>query len=225
MPTKKLTGDLAQTSVGGLTTVFTANTTTASAILASPSSVAGLVAGSPITGTGIPALDTILSIVGSVVTLSAAATATATGVTLTAKTVEQQVIGLKNWSIAFKLKTADATTTDDSAWESSLPSSKSWTAKADYVYLMGDPSQIAQIRAALTQTPSVPLPWNFFADPATGDDSFQGLAYIDGIDWDAGVGKIVGQNVTLKGTGPLTILAQTAPVPNTATLLDLQAED
>jgi hypothetical protein len=225
MPTKKLTGDLAQTSVGGTILSFTANTTTASAVLASPSSVVGLAAAQLITGAGIPALDTILSVVGGVVTLVSAATATAAGVVLTVATTEQQVIGLMDWSIAYKLKTADATTTDDAEWESSLPSSASWSVKAKYVYLMGDPSQIAQIRSSLAATTRVPMRWNFFASPDTGDDSFSGMAYIDGIDWTAGVGKIVGQDVSLKGTGPLSIIAQTAPVPNTATLLDLQAED
>jgi hypothetical protein len=32
-------------------------------------------------------------------------------------------------------------------------------------------------------------------------------------------------DVTLKGTGPLTIVAQTTPVPNAATIENLQAED
>jgi hypothetical protein len=225
MPTKKLTGDLAQTSVGGTITSITANTTSASAVLASVSSLVGLVAGQFITGAGIPALTTILSIIAGVVTLSAAASATAAGVALTVGTVEVQVIGLMDWTLDFKLKTADATTTDDAEWESSLPSSGSWSAKAKYVYLMGDPSQMAQIRATLAATVRVPVRWNFFANPLTGDDSFTGMAYIDSISWTAGVGKIVGQDVSLKGTGPLAIVAQLAPVPNTATLTDLQAED
>jgi hypothetical protein len=225
MATKKLTGDLAQTSVGGTVLSITGSTTSGSAIIGSPSTLIGLAAGQAFTGAGIPALTTILSIVGSVLTLSANATATASGVTFTVSVAEQQVIGLMDWSLAFKLKTADATTTDDAEWESSLPSSGSWSAKAKYVYLMGDPSQIAQIRATLAATTRIPVKWNFFANPNTGDDSFTGMAYIDGIDWTAGVGKIVGQDVSLKGTGPLSIVAQTAPVPNTATITDLQAED
>jgi hypothetical protein len=223
--TKKLTGDLAQTSVGGTILTFTANTTSGTAALSSPSSVVGLAAAQLITGAGIPALDTIASVIGGVVTLAVAPTATAVGVTLTVATTEQQVIGLMDWSLNFKLKTADATTTDDAEWESSLPSSGSWSAKAKYVYLMGDPSQMAQIRATLAATTRVPVRWNFFANPNTGDDSFTGMAYIDGIDWTAGVGKIVAQDVSLKGTGPLSIVAQTAPVANPATLLNLQGED
>jgi hypothetical protein len=225
MPTKKLTGDLAQTSVGGAITSITASTTTGSAILGSPSSIVGLAAGQLITAAGIPALATILSIIAGVVTLSAAATATAAGVTMTVTSTEVQVIGLMDWNISFKLKTADATTTDDAEWESSLPSSGSWSVKAKYVYLMGDPSQIAQIRATLAATTRVPQRWNFFAAPNTGDDSFTGMAYIDGIDWTAGVGKIVGQDVSLKGTGPLAVVAQIAPIPNAATITNLQAED
>jgi hypothetical protein len=225
MPTKKLTGDLAQTSVGGAVLNFTGNTTSASLVITSPSSTLGLSATPQlITGAGIPALATV-SLIAGVVTLSAAATVTAAGVALTVSTAEVQVIGLMDWNISFKLKTADATTTDDAEWESSLPSSGSWSVKAKYVYLMGDPSQIAQIRATLASTTRVPQRWNFFAAPNTGDDSFTGMAYIDGIDWTAGVGKIVGQDVSLKGTGPLAVVAQLAPVPNAATITNLQAED
>jgi len=225
MPTKKLTGDLAQTSVGGTILTMTGSTTSGSAIIGSPSTLVGLAAGQAFAGTGIPALTTILSIVAGVLTLSANATATASGITFTVSTTEQQVIGLMDWSISFKLKTADATTTDDAEWESSLPSSGSWSVKAKYVYLMGDPSQIAQIRATLAASTRIPARWNFFASPNTGDDSFSGMAYIDGIDWTAGVGKIVGQDVSLKGTGPLAIIAQTAPVAQPATITAFQAED
>jgi hypothetical protein len=223
MPTKKLTGDLAQTSVGSSPIVITAGTTSGSMALTSPSSTAGIVTGMPVTGAGIPANTTMVNTSGTL-SLSQNATATASGVSLSING-EVQVIGLMEWGIDFKLKTADATTTDDSAWESSLPSSASWTATAKYVYLMGDPSQMANIRGTLAATLRTPQKWNFFANPNTGDDAFTGMAYIDGIKWTAGVGKIVGQDVTLKGTGPLAIVAQVAPVPNAATITDLQAED
>jgi hypothetical protein len=225
MPTKKLTGDLAQTSVGTTPTTITASTTSGSAVLGSPSSTTGLVAGAPLSGAGVPANTTVLSNSGGVVTMSANATATASGVTITVGSGEVQVIGLMEWTIDFKLKTADATTTDDAAWESSLPSSASWTATAKYVYLMGDTSQSTYVRGTIGLAQRTPAKWNFFADPASGDDAHTGLAYIDGIKFAAGVGKIVGMDVTLKGTGPLTIVAQTTPVPNAATIENLQAED
>jgi hypothetical protein len=225
MPTKKLTGDLAQTSVGGTVASITASTTSGSAVLGSPSSIVGLAAGQSIAGAGIPALATILSVIAGVVTLSAAATATASGVALTVTIAETQVIGLMDWTVDYKLKTADATTTDDAAWESSLPSSGSWTAKAKYVYLMGDPSQSTNVRGTIALAQRAPVKWNFFPDPVSGDDAYTGLAYIDGISFSAGVGKIVGMDVSLKGTGPLTVVAQLAPVANPATFLNLQAED
>lgn len=222
MPTKKLTGDLAQTSVGAPVTITgTTNSTTS---VTAVSSTAGLAVGQAISGAGIPVGATIAALGSGTLTLSAAATASASGVSLTVA-AEVQVIGLSEWTIDFKLKTADGTTTDDSAWESSLPSTKSWTAKAKYIYLEGDPSQISQIRATLAQTPSVPMKWNFFPDPVNGDDGFSGMAYIDGITWTAGMGKIVGQDVSLKGTGPLATVTQNAPIANPATITDLQAED
>jgi hypothetical protein len=223
MPTKKLTGDLAQTSVGAPPISITGTTALSTAISA-VSSIVGLANGLPISGAGIPPGDTIAAFAAGSITLASAATIAATLVALTVGG-QTQVIGLQEWSIDFKLKTADATTTDDSAWESSLPSSASWTATAKYVYLMGDPSQIAQIRATLAANPRTPVLWNFFADDVSGDDSFQGMAYIDGIKWAAGVGKIVGQDVSLKGTGPLSIIAQIAPVANPATITGEQAEN
>lgn len=225
MAIKKLTGDLAQTSVGQAPTTITASTTSASAVLGSPSSTTLLVAGAPISGAGIPANTTVLSNSGGVVTMSANATATASGVTITIGLGETQVIGLQDWEISYKLKTADATTTDDSGWESSLPSTASWTGTAKFVYLMGDPSQNVNIRGELAVTIRTPKKWNFFPDPSSGDDAYTGMAYIDGIKWTAGVGKIVGQDVTFKGTGPLTIVTQLAPVVVTNTITGVQAED
>lgn len=225
MATKKLTGDLAQTSVGQAPTTITASTTSGSAVLGSPSSTTLLVAGAPVAGAGIPANTTVLSNTSGVVTMSANATATASGITITIGTGEVQVIGLMDWTVDYKLKTADSTTTDDAAWESSLPSSGSWTAKAKYVYLMGDASQGTNVRGTIALAQRAPVKWNFFPDPASGDDAYTGMAYIDGISFSAGVGKIVGMDVSLKGTGPLTVVTQIAPVVVTNTITGLQAED
>lgn len=222
----KKTGDLAQTSVGPSTPiVITGNTTSGSASVSSLSSTAGLTAGMGITGAGIPTNTTILSINtgASTLVLSANATATASAVSLTVAG-ETQIVGLMEWSIDFKRKTADATTTDDSAWESSLGSSRSWTAKAKYCYLFGDTSQESYVQSAITAAQS-PQKWNFFGSPTIGEDSYSGMAYIDGIVITAGVGKIIGTDVSLKGTGPLNILAQSAPVATGLTLTGEQAED
>src|SRR5690348_12658146 len=61
----------------------TGNTTNASASVTSVSSLTGLAVGQSITGTGIPASTTIVSLSGTTLTLSANATATNTGTTLT----------------------------------------------------------------------------------------------------------------------------------------------
>jgi len=66
------------------TYVFTGNTTSGSANVASVSSTAGLVAGQTVSGSGIPDATTILSVGTGTITLSANATATASGVTITA---------------------------------------------------------------------------------------------------------------------------------------------
>lgn len=66
---------------------FTGNTTSASATVASVSSLTGLEVGMTVTGAGIPAATTIITITnsgGDSITLSGNATATATGVALTA---------------------------------------------------------------------------------------------------------------------------------------------
>jgi len=215
----KLTGDLAQASVGS-SIAFTGSTTTGSAVITSPSSMTGLAVGQPVSGTGIPANATLSLL--SPLTISANATATGSGVALIAD-AEVQVLGLSEWTIDWKRKTVDTTTTDSATYESALPSTASWTVKSKHMFIDGDSSQATNILAAL-QTPTGALMWNFFPTIATGRAGFQGQAFIDGITLAAGVGKVVGLDVSLKGTGPLTQLAQTAPVISTTTT-GLQAEE
>ena len=219
MAIKKLTGDLAQTSIGANVS-FTATTTSGSTALTAVSSVVGLATGQTVTGAGIP-VGTTITVSGSTVTLSVVATASGTGTVIAA--AEQQVIGLKNWAIDVSLKTPDATTTDDSAWESFLPSSKTWSAKADYVFYDGDASQGTAILATIN-APGVVTRWNFFPDPLNADVFFYGNAFIEKINFDAGTGKVIGLNVQLKGTGPLVQSTQTAPVANALTTTGTQAE-
>jgi hypothetical protein len=221
MPFKKLTGDLAETSVGSNIN-FTATTTVGSAVLSAVSSVVGLQIGQIVTGTGIPANSTIIAVGTDTVTLSAVATAAGTGTAVSE--TEVQVVGLSEWSIDWKRKTVDATTTDDSTYESSLGSTASWTAKAKYIFYDGDPSQATFILAAIS-SPQQPQKWNFFPDAVNSDICWSGLAFIDGIPITAGVGKIIGFDCSLKGTGPLTIGSQAAPVANANTLTGEQAED
>jgi hypothetical protein len=216
---KKLTGDLAQTSVGS-TLNITGSTTTGSAVITAPSSIVGLAIGNPIAGAGIPVGATVTIL--SPLTISAVATATAAGITITVE-AEQQVIGLAEWTLDWKRKTAEATTTDDSAYESSLGSTASWSAKAKYMFLVGDSSQANAITAAIT-TAQAPQVWNFFPDVTVGHPAYSGFAFIDGITIAAGTGKIVGLDVSLKGTGPLTVGIQIAPAVQTSTITALEAE-
>lgn len=217
---KKITGDLAQTSVGQ-TLAITGSTTAGSAVITSPSSTTGLAIGQAISGAGIPANTTLLGL--SPLTLSANATATASNVSLSVQ-AEQQVLGLAEWTLDWKRKTADATTTDDAAYESSLGSSASWSAKAKFMFLVGDTSQANTITAAITQA-QAPQYWNFFPDVTLGHPAYGGFAFIDGITISAGTGKIVGLDVSLKGTGPLYVGTQTAPVTQPNTVTGQQAED
>jgi hypothetical protein len=220
MPFKKLTGDLAETSVGANIT-FTGTTATGSPILTAVSSVLGLLVGQVLSGTGIPAAATIVSFVGGI-TMSA--NATASGASTVIAAAETQVVGLSEWSIDWKRKTVDATTTDDSTYESSLGSTASWTAKAKYIFYDGEPSQATFILAAIS-SPQSPQKWNFFPNAVNSDICWSGLAFIDGIPITAGVGKIIGFDCSLKGTGPLTIGTQATPVANPNTLTGEQAED
>jgi hypothetical protein len=226
---KKLTGDFAQISVGS--SVFTASTTTGSptlsdiaftGVFANGAITALLSVGQAVSGAGIPANTTIQSISGTTVTLTNNATATASVDAVTA--AELQVLGLSEWTIDWKRKTVDGTTTDDNASETSLGSTSSWTVKAKHMYYDGDPSQQQVILAAI-QTPQGASKWNFFPDVQNSDVCWDGLAYIDGITIGAGVGKSIGIDVSLKGTGPLNQAAEVAPIANTATLTGQQAED
>jgi hypothetical protein len=212
MGIKRLTGDLAQTTVGAnpgvdadTSVTITADTTAGSKVLGNVSSVSGLVPGQEISGAGIPPYITIASINSGVVLLSDEATATAAGVTLTVVGATQ-VLGLTDWTMTFKVKTVDATTTDDDAWEDSLPSSSSWTAKAKYVYLMGDPSQMTHIiQAIIGSGRRASSQWNFFLDSESGDDSFTGQAFISGLGISSVIGRTVTMDVSLQGRGPLNL--------------------
>lgn len=128
---------------------------------------------------------------------------------------ETQILGLMEWSIDWKRKTVDSTTTDDAGHESNLGSTDSWTAKAKYAYIDGETSQAQNILAAAS-APATPLKWNFFSTVELGRDAWTGSATIDGITITSGIGKIVGLDVTLKGSGPLTKAAQIAPTGNQA---------
>ena len=137
---------------------------------------------------------------------------------------QEQIISLAEWTISWKRKTVDATTTDDSLYESSLGSSKSWTSKAKFMFVDGDQSQVDGVLSAIDTTSVGSLTWNFFPTVATGRAAFSGLAYIDGIDIGSGSGKIVGLDVSLKGTGPLHRLTQAVPVANANTTTGIQGQ-
>ena len=137
---------------------------------------------------------------------------------------ETQVIGLSEWTIDWKRKTADATTTDDATYESSLGSTASWSVKAKYMFIDGDPSQSTNILATIN-TVQTPQTWNFFPTVAQGRSAFSGAAYVDGITIASGMGKVVGLDVSLKGTGKLYVNSQLAPQTNIATVTGEQAED
>jgi predicted secreted protein len=121
-----------------------------------------------------------------------------------------QVVGLTDFTIDWKAKTLDATTTDDAGHETYLGSTDNWTAKAKYIFIDGDTSQATNIIAPMS-TKTGAVNWNFFPTVGTGFQSAYGKAYIDGVTMGSGVGKVVGFDVSLRGTGPLTFVAQTAP--------------
>jgi len=123
---------------------------------------------------------------------------------------QTQVVGLMEWTIDRKMKTVDSTTTDDAGDETSLSSSRSWTASAKYAYIDQNTEQGTAILNAMS-TPGAAVQWNFFPDAVLGRGAWYGLAYVDSYKLSGGVGKIFALDVTLKGTGPLTFGTQLAP--------------
>lgn len=123
---------------------------------------------------------------------------------------ETQVLGLMDWTIDWKIKNVDATTTDDNGDEFWLPSTRSWTAKAKYAYIDGDTSQAAQILNKL-QTSQALVIWNFFPTVLLGRGAWQGQASIESCTITAGSGKVVAIDISLKGAGPCTFKTQLAP--------------
>ena len=133
---------------------------------------------------------------------------------------EVQTLGLTDWEIDFKVKKVEATTTDDQGVETSLPSTRSWTATAKYAYLDQDTSQATEILNAIIAN-QTPLQWNFFPTVALGRGAWKGSAYLTGCKISAGVGKLVALDVTLQGVGTLAFTTQLAPGGTGST----QAED
>jgi hypothetical protein len=123
---------------------------------------------------------------------------------------QTQVLGLMEWTIDWKVKNVDATTTDDNGNEFWLPSTRSWTAKAKYAYIDGDTSQAAQILNRL-QTSQALLTWNFFPTVALGRGCWVGLASIESCTITAGSGKVVAIDISLKGAGACNFQTQLAP--------------
>jgi predicted secreted protein len=128
---------------------------------------------------------------------------------------QTQVLGLKEWTIDRKMKTVDSTTTDDAGDETSLSSSRSWSASANFVYIDADTSQAAQILNAISSAQTA-VQWNFFPDAVVGRGAWHGLAYVESYKLAGGVGKVFALDITLKGTGPLTFGAQIAPLSGVA---------
>lgn len=123
---------------------------------------------------------------------------------------QTQVLGLMEWTIDWKVKNVDATTTDDQGNEFWLPSTRSWTAKAKYAYIDGDTSQTAQIINQMITEQTLKT-WNFFPTVAVGRGCWVGQASIESCTLTAGAGKVVAMDISLKGAGPCTFQAQLAP--------------
>jgi hypothetical protein len=128
---------------------------------------------------------------------------------------EVQVIGLMEWTIKWKRKTVESTTTDGAGYANKLGSTADWSATAKFAYVDGDASQGA-IRAAITALQTSSQKYNFFNAPTTGRDSYSGNGVLTGIDLSTGVGKIFGMDLTIEGDGPLNILPQIAPATGVA---------
>jgi hypothetical protein len=128
---------------------------------------------------------------------------------------QTQVLGLMEWTIDKKVKTVDSTTTDDAGHETALVSTDNWTASAKYAFIDSDTTQAANIFNACNSAQSA-LQWNFFPDAVLGRSAYTGKAYVESFKLAGGVGKIFALDVTLKGTGPLTIGTQLAPASGVA---------
>lgn len=124
---------------------------------------------------------------------------------------ETQILGLMEWTIDWKVKNVDATSTDDGGNEYWLPSTRSWTAKAKYAYIDGDTSQLDNILNQMIAEQAL-VTWNFFPTVATGRGAWQGQASIESCTLTSGIGKVVAIDISLKGAGPCTFKTQLAPV-------------
>jgi predicted secreted protein len=117
------------------------------------------------------------------------------------------VAGLKNLKGGFKVDELDATDHSNNGWKSMIPGLKEFQGSATLDYIEGDASQEYLLNAVFNSTPLliILLP----VDAAgSGANSFVGPAVITAWDWDGENTKLEGVDITLKGNGPFTVVAQ-----------------
>lgn len=193
------------------TVVITANLTSGSAVLASPSSTAGILVGMSVTGTGVPALSTVISL--SPITLSANATATGTAVTLTftSAITYTSVSELKTFSFSgTKNDTVDVTNSDSAgrAHEFIVTLLDSGTIAIAGNYVGNDAGQMA-VRAAFNAGTVLPykivLPMT--ASQVTNGDTLSFLALVEENDLDVQFDKEISFSIKCKISGVITYAA------------------
>lgn len=204
--TKAQAGRGTKLSIGAVLSI-TGDTTSASTSVTSVSSTTGILVGMAVTGAGIPANTTVASIGSGTITLSQAATATASDVTLTVGSALS--IGEAN-DFPFdrpEWQTADATNFDsgsDSEQIVTIRKSSSFTVTGNRV--SSDVGQAAVETAyqngtltAFTAT----LPKT--ASQVTSGDTYTFNAYVLSSNFKVGVEKIVQFELKLQISGPATL--------------------
>ena len=186
--------------------VVTTGSTSSTAATSTVTSAAGIVVGALVTGTGIPAGTTVVSISGTTITLSGDATATASGVTLTFTPVTGKLAHCAGWDLTVKADSVDATDHDSQGWKDKLDGLKEFSGTIDAMYFTNDPTQLSLIDAMLAG--GVDITADFRPVVGSGEVAYVGVIRLTDFKTSAKGSTAQAVNLSFEGRGPLARSAQ-----------------
>jgi predicted secreted protein len=117
------------------------------------------------------------------------------------------IAGLKDLEGGFKVDELDATDHGQNGWKSRMMGLNDFDGSAKLDYIAGDASQEYLLQAVLNHTVLNVTLFPILA-AGSGVDSYVGSAIITDFKWDGKNNDLQGVQVTLKGAGPFSVVAQ-----------------
>ena len=117
------------------------------------------------------------------------------------------VAGLKELDGGFTVEELDSTDHGNNGWKSRMAGLNDFDGSAKLDYIAGDDSQTYLLNAVISHT-ALSLTLLPVDDAGSGVQSFVGPAIITAWKWDGKNTDLQGVQITLKGNGPFSVVAQ-----------------